>query len=154
MPKLNLSQINIHQGSSYPEEYAQDTKNRRLLALGDAGGLTQFGANLVTLAPGAWASQRHAHSAEDELVYILSGHPTLIDDTGETTLSPHDVCAHPAGDANAHHLINHTLGDVVFLVIGTRNAQADDVTYPDVDMQIKANNTSKRQFSRKDGSLF
>jgi len=115
--------------------------------LGDAGGLTQFGANLVTLPPGGWASQRHAHSAEDEFCYILTGHPSLIDDQGEHKLSPGDSTAHKAGDANAHHLINNTDQPVTFLIVGTRSPETDRVIYPDIDLNVEAG----RRFTRKNG---
>jgi len=99
--------------------------------------ITQFGVHHITLPPGIWASQRHHHSAEDEFVYILSGHPTLIDDDGETTLSPGDSCAHPAGDGNGHHLINKTEEDVTFLVVGTRTPETDHCRYPDADLEVR-----------------
>jgi uncharacterized cupin superfamily protein len=53
--------------------------------LGDAGGLTDFGVNLMH-PPGNWSSQRHWHSAEDEFVHVLEGELTLIEDGGETVL--------------------------------------------------------------------
>ncbi len=65
----------------------------RTLHLSAAGGLTQFGAYLDTLAPGAWSSHRHWHSAEDEFLFVLSGHPTLRDDSGLTDLAPATRCA-------------------------------------------------------------
>ncbi len=96
MPVLNLAELMPRVTSSYPAPFDKACEGRRALRLSDAGGLNQFGANLVTLAPKAWASQRHHHSAEDELVYIISGHPTLVDDSGEQRLSPGDVCTHAA----------------------------------------------------------
>lgn len=122
------------------------------MQLGDAGGLTQFGAHHVTLPPGCWASQRHAHSAEDEFCYILTGHPTLIDDHGEHDLNPGDALTHKAGDENAHHLINRSDQDVTFLVIGTRAPEKDHVIYPDIDLEIRANGTAQRHFTRKNGA--
>ena len=48
-------------------------KGLSTLQLSVAGGITQFGAYLDTLAPGAWSGQRHWHSAEDEFLYVLDG---------------------------------------------------------------------------------
>ena len=48
-------------GSIYPEPYASMVAGRSSLRLGDAGGLTQFGANIVILQPGARSSLRHWH---------------------------------------------------------------------------------------------
>jgi len=154
MPIIDLKTAPQKIGASYPAPYQKDCENRHVTALGDAGGLTQFGANLVTLPPGAWASQRHAHSAEDEFCYILTGHPTLIDDDGEHPLGPGSITAHKAGDGNAHHLVNNSSSDVTFLVIGTRQPESDDVDYPDIDLKITANGTATRNFFRKNGTPF
>lgn len=151
MPKINFETAPTRTGSSYPAPYDQPCLARTGVKLGDAGGLTQFGANLITLSPGAWSSQRHYHTHEDELVYILSGHPVLIDDNGETPLSPGDVTTHPAGDANGHHVVNRTDEDAVFLVIGSRTPDVDSGHYPDIDLAIPANGTADRIFTHKDG---
>ena len=149
MPILDLSAITPKTSCGYFAPLDAPCKGRSSLRLSDAGGLTQFGANLITLAPGTWASQRHHHSAEDELVYIISGHPTFIDNDGERVLSPGDVTAHPMGDGNGHHMINRTDEVVTFLAIGTKNAQNDHVRYPDVDLDLPANGTAERVFVKK-----
>jgi uncharacterized cupin superfamily protein len=48
----------------------------------DLFGLKNFGVNLTRLAPGAQSALRHAHTRQDEFVYILEGHPTLVTDSG------------------------------------------------------------------------
>ena len=83
MPKLDIAAIAPRKGSIYPAPFAELAKDRLKRALGNAGGLSDFGVNLVTLPPGSWSSQRHWHSAEDELVYILSGELMMITDRGE-----------------------------------------------------------------------
>ena len=154
MPKVNLGTAETVIGTNYPAPYDAPCLRRHRIRVGDAGGLTQFGAHVITLPPGEWSSQRHWHSHEDELVYIMSGTPTLIDDEGEQVLSPGDFTAHPAGDSNGHHMINKTDEDVVFLVIGTRNPQEDSGHYPDIDLAIPANGTPNRVFTRKDGTPY
>ena len=149
MPVLTLGQIKASTSCSYPAPFAKACEGRSLLDLSAAGGLSQFGAKLVTLAPGAWASQRHHHSAEDELVYILTGTPTFIDEAGERELSAGDVTAHPFGDGNGHHMINRSDEDVVFLVIGTRAPKTDHCRYPDIDLDLPANGTAQRVFTKK-----
>ena len=151
MPIIDPNSAPQKIGTSYPPEYDIPCAQRSVIQLGDAGGVTQFGAHLVTLPPGNWASQRHAHSAEDEFCYILTGHPTLIDNDGEHPLGPGSVITHKAGDKNPHHLVNKTGQEVSFLVVGTRAPEADDVIYPDIDLHIRANGTAKRNFTRKDG---
>lgn len=154
MPKINAENVAISLGTTYPPELDKPCQGRRLEHLSTAGNLTQFGAYRVTLPPGCWASQRHHHSAEDEFVYILEGHPTLHDNEGATLLSPGESCAHPAGDNNAHHLINHTDKDVTFLVIGSRAPEIDHCQYPDVDLDLPPNGTPKRIKYHKDGTRY
>jgi len=60
------------------------------------------------LPPGAWSSQRHHHSAEDELIFIISGHPTLYEGGVGVPLSPGDVTTHPMADGIGHHMKNET----------------------------------------------
>ena len=141
-------------GSGYPAPFDAPCRERRVEKLGDAGQLSQFGVSRVTLPPGAWSSQRHWHSAEDELVYILSGRPTFIDSGGERVLGPGDVTTHPAGDANGHHMVNRTDADVVFLVVGARRPEVDTAHYPDIDLHLPADGTPSRVYRRKSGEPY
>ena len=149
-----IGKVEARAGSGYPAPFDAPCRERTVEKLGDAGGLSQFGVSRVTLAPGAWSSQRHWHSHEDELVYILEGHPTLIDEAGEHELAPGDVTAHPAGEANGHHMINRTDAPVVFLVVGSRTPERDTGHYPDIDLHLPANGTATRVYHRKDGSQY
>jgi uncharacterized cupin superfamily protein len=136
----------------YPPEFADAVAGRAKQALTQAAGLTQFGVNLTTLEPGSGSSHRHWHASEDEFIYVLDGDITLITDAGEQTLSPGMAAGFPAGDANGHQLVNRGTHPVRYLEIGTR-AQADTVTYSDVDMAAtKVNGTW--HLSRKDGTPF
>lgn len=146
---ISASLLASRVGSGYPQPYSEPCEAREKRALGDAFGLTQYGVNLVRLPPGSWSSQRHWHSAEDELVYILRGQPTLITDEGETALSPGMCAGFVAGDANGHHLVNRTDSLVEYLEVGTRT-ELDDVDYPDIDMQVKARGRGN-PFTHKDG---
>ncbi|WP_216842446.1 cupin domain-containing protein [Tabrizicola piscis] len=121
------------------------------LHLSAAGGLTQFGAYLETLDPGAWSSRRHWHSAEDEFLYLLSGTATLHDDHGMTDLFPGDAAAWRHGDPNAHHLTNR--GDVPcrWLIVGSR-AAGDVCTYPD-DGRRQVNGETRWQIVAADGTV-
>lgn len=135
--------------SSYPEPFASRMSGREKRQLGDFFGLTNFGVNLTRLAPGAISALRHAHSKQDEFLYILEGSPTLHDDTGRTRLTSGMCAGFPAGTGNAANLINETDRDVVYLEIGDRTPD-DSAFYPDDD--IKAERVEGRwQFSHKDG---
>jgi uncharacterized cupin superfamily protein len=118
--------------------------------LGDAGGLTQFGVNLLHLSPGAWSSQRHWHSAEDEFVYLISGEVTLVTDEGEEVLRAGDCAAFPKGEPNGHHLINKSQAVAVCLEVGTRS-QDDFCRYPDIDMQI---DSKVGHYTHRDGTPY
>ncbi len=139
-------------GSGYPEPFRGAVAGRVKRALGDPCGLTQFGANLVELPPGCWSSQRHWHSHEDELVYVLKGEITLITDAGEEVLRPGDVVGFKAGVADGHHLINRTERPVRYLEVGSRRVEVDRVVYPDDDLEVRPDGTGKRRMTRKDGT--
>ena len=134
MPKITPSRLPTLSQCGYIPPHHLPVAGRSWKAIAVAGNLTQFGANLVTLAPGAWSSQRHWHTAEDELIVILTGHPILVEETGETPLAPGDIATFKAGDANGHHLQNRTPEPVTFLAIGTDHPDADQCHYPDIDM--------------------
>ena len=150
MPKLDLDKLPVKTGSGYPGHRAALMQGRSQIAVGDAGGLTQFGANIVILAPGALSSLRHWHEQQDEALVVLTGHPTLVDDTGETPLAPGDVATFPAGEANGHHLINKTNEEARFFVVGTRTA-TETAWYSDEDMKVTSD-AAGFHFTRKDGS--
>ena len=107
-----------------------------------------FGASHVELKPGAWSSQRHWHVDEDELVVMLSGEATLIDETGRHPMRAGDVAAFPKGAPDGHHLVNESGAPCFFVAIG-RPAKSD-CHYPDIDMHL----FDGVGFRRKDGSDF
>ncbi|MEJ2645547.1 MAG: cupin domain-containing protein [Gammaproteobacteria bacterium] len=141
-----------HKASSYPEPFASRMAGRDKRPLGDLFGLTNFGVNLTRLAPNAMSALRHAHSRQDEFVYILQGHPTLQTDTGPVRLAPGMCAGFKAGTGKAHNLVNETAEDVVYLEIGDRTP-GDEATYPDDDIQASLVN-GEWQFTHKDGRRY
>jgi uncharacterized cupin superfamily protein len=135
--------------TNYPEPFASRIRGREKRALGDAFGLTNFGVNLTRLVPGAISALRHAHSKQDELVYILQGRPTLRTDEGATVLAPGMCAGFKAGTGNGHHLANETNEDVVYLEVGDRTP-GDEGSYPDDDLKA-ALVDGKWAFTHKDG---
>jgi len=115
-------------------------------------GLAAFGVNLTRLAPGAQSALRHAHGVQDEFVYILEGHPTLVTDAGETPLSPGMCAGFRGGSGDAHHLVNRSGADVVYLEIGDRRP-GDSATYPDDDLVATMVDGAWR-LTRKDGTPY
>lgn len=128
-----------------------EARGLHTLHLSVAGGLTQFGAYLDTLAPGAWSSARHWHSAEDEFLYLLEGQATLRDDHGLTDLAPGDALCWRHGDPNAHHLTNRGPTPARWLIVGAR-ARGDICTYPD-DARRQVNGDTHWQLIATDGTL-
>jgi uncharacterized cupin superfamily protein len=139
--------------SNYPEPFASMVVGREKRPLGDLFGLANFGVNFTRLMPGAISALRHAHSAQDEFVFILSGEPTLVSNAGETLLSPGMCAGFKAGNNDGHHLINKTDKEVVYIEIGDRSP-GDSVFYPDDDIQAVVGKDGKWQFQRKDGSAY
>jgi uncharacterized cupin superfamily protein len=141
------------QATSYPQPFAARMAGRQKRALGDYFGLTNFGVNLTRLAPGAVSALKHAHSAQDELVYILQGTATLRTDRGEVELLPGMCAGFKAGGGNAHQLVNRGTGDVLYLEVGDRSA-GDAVFYPDDDIQAGTDAAGQRRFVHKDGTPY
>ncbi|SNR62757.1 cupin domain-containing protein [Puniceibacterium sediminis] len=150
MPKLDLSSLPVRTGSTYPATLAAKMAGRSSLRLSDAAGLTQFGANLVRLEPGAMSSLRHWHETQDELVFVTEGALILRDDFGDTPLAVGDCATFPAGEANGHHILNLSDAPGSFLVIGTRT-DTDTGWYPDLDLKVTSDRNGHR-YTRRDGS--
>lgn len=136
--------------SNYPEPFAARMSGREKRPLGDAFGLANFGVNLTRLAAGAVSALRHAHTRQDEFIYILAGHPVLVTDEGETPLAPGMCAGFKAGSGNGHQLVNRSQEDVLYLEVGDRTP-GDAVTYPDDDLQALAGSDGKWMFLHKDG---
>jgi uncharacterized cupin superfamily protein len=138
--------------SNYPEPFASRMRGREKRPLGDLFGLQSFGVNLTRLAPGAQSALRHAHTVQDEFVYILEGWPTLVTDTGRTPLGPGLCAGFKGGSGDAHHLVNETGEDVVYLEIGDR-LPGDSASYPDDDIEARRID-GRWAFTHKDGTRY
>ncbi len=138
--------------TSYPPHLAHLVAGREKRALGDPFGLTAFGVNLVRLAPGAQSAFRHVHTRQEEFLYVLEGEPTLVTDEGETELRP-GMCAGFAAGGAAHHVVNRTARDAVYLEMGDRAAD-DQVEYPHDDLKASKGPDGSWRFTHKDGTPF
>jgi uncharacterized cupin superfamily protein len=150
VPKIDIATIPERKGVGYPDPFAAPCAERIRQRLGDAGGLKDFGVNLMRLPPGNWSAQRHWHSHEDEFVYVLEGELVLVEDAGETVLKAGDAAAFPKASGNGHHLINRSAAMAVYLEAGSR--QPDDLTTcSDVDMM---SSNKDGRFTHKDGTPY
>jgi uncharacterized cupin superfamily protein len=117
--------------------------------LGEVFGLSQFGVNLTTIPPGAMSALRHAHSRQDEFVYVISGELVLECDEGRIRLSAGMCAGFKAGTGDAHRLLNESGADAVYLEVGDR-AAGDEVMFPDDDLAARQQDGALR-FFHKDG---
>ena len=133
MAKIDTATVKEMIGCGYPKPFDEPCVKRGRRRLGDAAGLSQFGVNLMRLPPGAWSSQRHWHSHEDEFIHVVKGEVVLITDGGEEILRAGDCAGFPAGKKDGHQLQNRSNGDALVLEVGTRSKD-DNTVYPDIDM--------------------
>jgi len=148
--KINIGTARLGGGSNYPAPHDEPCKPREWRHLGEAAGLDQFGVNLLRLPPGAWSSQRHWHSAEDEFVWVVEGEVVLVTDAGEDVLRAGDCAGFKAGVPDGHHLQNRSERPAFILQIGSRRPRGDTCYYPEIDMRTD----SEDRYVRMDGSKF
>lgn len=147
--RIDLEHAPRVMGTSYPAPHDAPCQGRERVRLGKAAGLSQFGVNLLRLAPGTWSSQRHWHTDEDEFVYVLKGEVLLVTDAGEEVLRAGDCAGFAAGVADGHHFRNHSQADAVLLEVGTDAAGEDVAHYPDIDLRHGPGG-----FSHRDGTPY
>ncbi len=148
MPKVELDSVEPSNSTGYPDPFHKQVEGRWWKRIAPLAGLTEMGASHVILDPGAWSSQRHWHNGEDELVIMLAGTATLIEDDGETEVSAGDVLAWPKGTANGHCLINRSSAPCQFVAISAGRESGGH--YSDIDMMW----TTDGRFCRRDGSEY
>src|SRR6266702_4992738 len=141
--RIDAAELTPVTGTLYPSPFDEPCRPRQRTRLGDVAGLTQFGVNLLRLPPGAWSSQRHWHTGEDEFVYVLSGEVTLVTDSGDEVLRAGDAAGFKANDGDGHCLQNRSAHDVQVLEIGTRVPESMSY-YSDIDMMANAGSYTHR----------
>jgi uncharacterized cupin superfamily protein len=103
---------------------------RHVAPVGAQAGARELAANLYELDPGAVGSPLHVHHANEELLLVLAGTPTLRSPEGTQLLSAGAVIAFPRGRAGAHSLVNRSDTSVRYIIVSTTNLP-DVVEYPD-----------------------
>jgi len=150
--RIDVAKLEKLVGTLYPPPFDEPCRTRERIRLGDAAGLTQYGVNLLRLPPGAWSSQRHWHTKEDEFVYVVSGEVTLVTDTGAEVLHAGDCAGFKADDPDGHCLQNRSGQDAVVLEIGTR-VPGNAAHYNDIDMVAPAGGKPAR-YTHRDGTPY
>ena len=151
MKKIDLAGVKVLGGSSYPPPYNAPVMARVRKRLGATAGLTEFGVNLLTLPPGAWSSQRHWHSHEDEFIFVVEGEVTLVTDAGEEILRAGDSAGFKAGDPDGHHLVNRSGHAATVLEVGNNDPARDRCVYPDADMVAEP---GEDHYRRRNGEAY
>jgi uncharacterized cupin superfamily protein len=151
MPKIDIDKAPTRFGTAYPPPFDAPCLDRKRWKLGDAVGLSQFGVNLIRLAPGVWSSQRHWHTAEDEFVWVVEGEVVLVEDEGETILRAGDCAGWKAGVSNGHCIQNRSDREAVLLEVGSRKPSSDGCDYPDIDMVLRKGESAYRH---RDGTKY
>ena len=150
LPAFDPDSVSESNFTSYPEPHRAANSMRYNRRLGDHAGLRNFGVNLTRIIPGGQSSFRHAHSRQDEFIYVLQGEVVLETNDGEQVLQPGMCAGFPAGTGDAHRFVNRTGSDVTLLVIGDRTPD-DEISYPDVDMHAVLAPDGVYRFSTKSG---
>lgn len=106
-------------------------------SLGDAVGMQNLGVHMITVAPGHYSTEYHAHHYEEECVYVLSGtgQATIGEET--VAIGPGDFMGFPANGI-AHDMFNNGDVPLVCLVVGQRLAQ-DVGDYPRLGKRLYRN---------------
>src|SRR5437660_6989141 len=110
-PAFNPVVVSDTNFTSYPEPHRAVNSMRYYRRLGDHAGLKNFGVNLTRIIPQGQSSYRHAHSRQDEFVYVLEGEVVLETNEGAQTLTPGVCAGFPAGTGDAHRFANHSARD-------------------------------------------
>ena len=138
--------------SNYPPPFAKTLGGRVKQPLGDVFGLRNFGVNRTSFAPGATSALFHAHSRQDEFIYVLSGELVLRYGESETLLTA-GMCAGFAAGGAAHQLVNRSTQEAVILEVGDRSV-GDAVTYPEDDLRAMMGEDGKWCYTRNDGTAW
>ena len=85
---FNVTHVVETNSSGYPAPFRDNQRKRWTRRLGDYGGLKNCGANLTRVEPGGQSSARHAHTKQDEFVYVTEGELVLVTDAGRQTVRP------------------------------------------------------------------
>ena len=93
----------------------------RIARLGAEAGLQRIGVNLVRIPPGKESYIPHAHSVEEEFVFVLEGAGEVVLDGARHPIGPGDFVGFPV-DGVVHSVVSNGPGDLVYLTGGTRAA--------------------------------
>jgi uncharacterized cupin superfamily protein len=116
--------------SEFDSEQDRPGFTYRRARIGRQAGAERLGASLYELPPGQASFPYHAHSANEEMLIVLGGRPSLRTPDGWRELSDGEVVAFPIGKRGAHQVANRSGEAARFLVVSEMNAPEVNL-YPD-----------------------
>lgn len=138
MPKVDRATAPRYERQAYPGKLVHRTDGCWKTKLSDPIGLTQMGVGEVELAPGSATGLLHYHHGADEMIYVLEGEVTLVEEGGaEEVLRAGDAAGWKAGDVVGHTIENRSDTPARLLEIGTRPAE-DTAIYVGLDLMYRA----------------
>ncbi len=112
------------------EDHEREGFTYRRARLGRQAGAARLGASLYELPPGQSTFPYHWHSANEEMLIVLSGRVSLRTPAGWRELEPGELVSFAAGPEGAHQMSNGGSEPARLLVISEMNAPELSV-YPD-----------------------
>ena len=116
----------------FDDEPRREGFSYRRARLGRQAGAERLGASLYELPTGQATFPYHWHSANEELLIVLRGRPSLRGPDGWRELDEGEVVSFPTGERGAHQVLNRSAETVRFLVLSEMNAPEMSL-YPDTD---------------------
>jgi uncharacterized cupin superfamily protein len=124
-PLVNIAEVPLRDGGN---------GNQFVARLGRVGGLIgaqKLGCQLHVVPAGKKAFPRHAHHANEEMFYVVSGEGSYRAGDETHSIRAGDVISAPPGDAStAHQIVNTSEGELTYLAFSTR-LDPEVVEYPD-----------------------
>jgi len=120
---------NIYRPAFEEGERPEGFRGRRA-RIGYELGSELIGCSLWEVRPGEAAYPYHFHFADEELLIVIRGCPTLRTPAGVRQLREGDAVRFPLGEDGAHQVFNRSAETVTFLAISS-HGRPDVVIYPD-----------------------
>ena len=154
MPKVDRATAPRTERQAYPGKLVHRTDGCFKTRLGDPVGLTQMGVGEVELAPGSATGLLHYHYGADEMIYVLEGEVTLIEEGRDPqTLRAGDAAGWRAGDTLGHTIENRSDAPARLLEIGTRPPE-DTAVYLGLDLMYRARNGTEITIRSRSGRAY
>lgn len=91
-------------------------------------GFTKLFTSVETLSPGRSSSSPHYHTSKEEIIYVLSGTPTVIIGQHEVLVEPGQFISFLPGEKKHHQVINRT-GETCQFIVMAAGSEDDETVY-------------------------